>query len=129
MPSHIFTRLGLWDECISSNLVSVSYAKCYAVAAGIKGNWDQELHAMDYLMYAYLQNGENKLAKEQYDYLNTIGVVYPASATGAYAFAAIPSRYALENKNWTAAASLQPRPVNFPWQKFPWQTWIIRFPR
>src|SRR5258708_15674370 len=55
MPSHIFTRLGLWDECISSNLVSVSYANCYALGAGIKGHWDQELHGMDYLEHAYLQ--------------------------------------------------------------------------
>ena len=129
MPSHIFTRLGLWDECVSSNLVSVSYAKCYAVAAGIKGNWDQELHGMDYLVYAYLQKAENKLAKEQCDYLNTIDAVYPVSGTDAYAFAAIPSRYVLENKNWAAAASLSIHPADFPWQKFPWQKAIVNFTR
>ncbi|MBL7743922.1 MAG: hypothetical protein JNN00_10655 [Chitinophagaceae bacterium] len=55
MPSHIFTRLGLWDECIESNKVSVSSAKCYAESAGIKGHWDEELHGLDYLVYAYLQ--------------------------------------------------------------------------
>jgi len=128
MPSHIFTRLGLWDECIKSNLVSVSYAKCYAMSAGINGTWDQELHGIDYLVYAYLQKGNNKLAKEQRDYLNTIGVVYPGSGTAAYAFAAIPARYALENKNWAAAATLQMHPA-FPWQKFPWQKAIVNFTR
>ena len=45
MPSHIFTRLGLWDECINSNLVSISSAKCYAENAGIKGHWAEELHS------------------------------------------------------------------------------------
>jgi tetratricopeptide (TPR) repeat protein len=57
MPSHIFTRLGLWDECIESNLASIEAAKCYAENAGIKGHWDEELHGMDYVVYAYLQKG------------------------------------------------------------------------
>ncbi|WP_431216098.1 hypothetical protein ACQ86N_16545 [Puia sp. P3] len=65
MPSHIFTRLGLWDECIHSNQVSVASAKCYAEAAGIKGHWDEELHGLDYLVYAYLQKGDDRHAKEQ----------------------------------------------------------------
>jgi tetratricopeptide (TPR) repeat protein len=129
MPSHIFTRLGLWDECISSNLVSVSNARCYAQGAGIKGSWDQELHGMDYLVYAYLQKAENTRAKEQYDYLNTIDAVYPVDATDAYAFAAIPSRYVLENKMWKDAAGLKIRPADFPWQKFPWQKAIVNFTR
>src|SRR5258706_5233073 len=63
MPSHIFTRLGLWDESIQSNLVSVSSAKCYAEKAKIKGHWDQELHALDYLLYAYLQKGQDDAPK------------------------------------------------------------------
>jgi hypothetical protein len=93
MPSHIFTRLGLWDECIKSNLVSTSSAKCYAENAGIKGHWDEELHGMDYLVYAYLQKGENDLAKQQVDYLITIKEVYPVSFKDAYAFAAIPTLF------------------------------------
>jgi hypothetical protein len=127
MPSHIFTRLGLWDECIQSNLVSTSSAKCYAENAGINGHWDEELHGMDYLMYAYLQKGENDLAKQQLDYLKTITTVYPVNFKDAYAFAAIPSRYYLENKMWTAAAATETFPADFPWQKFPWQKAIIHF--
>ena len=129
MPSHIFTRLGLWDECISSNLVSVSYAKCYALGAGIKGNWDEELHGLDYLVYAYLQKGENKAAKEQCDYLKTIDKVYPVDFKDAYAFAAIPARYVLENKNWPDAARLQLHPADFPWGKYPWEKAIVNFTR
>jgi hypothetical protein len=68
MPSHIFTRLGLWEECISSNKASVDAAQCYAESAGIKGHWDEELHGLDYLMYAYLQRGQNHLAKNQLNY-------------------------------------------------------------
>jgi len=128
MPSHIFTRLGLWDECIRSNLQSVSSAKCYAQSAGIKGHWDEELHGLDYLVYAYLQKGENDLANEQLKYLGTIDEVYPANFKVAYAFAAIPARIALENKNWKDAALLQPH-QNFSWSKFPWQEAIIHFAR
>ncbi len=127
MPSHIFTRLGLWDECIQSNLVSTASAKCYAENAGIKGHWDEELHGMDYLVYAYLQKGENDLAKQQYDYLKTIAVVQPANFKVAYAFAAIPARYYLENKLWKEAANLEMLSANFEWQKFPWQSAILYF--
>ncbi len=127
MPSHIFTRLGLWDECIRSNQASVSSARCYAEAAGIKGHWDEELHGLDYLEYAYLQKGENDSAKQQYEYLQTIKNVYPINFKVAYAFAAIPSRYVLENKLWQAAASLKIMPANFPWKNFPWQQAILHF--
>jgi hypothetical protein len=129
MPSHIFTRLGLWDECIHSNIVSTAAAKCYAENTGMKGHWDEELHGMDYLVYAYLQKAENTLAKEQCDYLTTIHEVYPLDFKDAYAFAAIPARYLLENKMWKEAASLKIYPVNFPWEKFPWQKAIIHFAR
>jgi tetratricopeptide (TPR) repeat protein len=129
MPSHIFTRLGLWDECISSNLESIDAAKCYAESANINGHWDEELHGMDYLVYAYLQKGENKLAEEQLEYLKTINKVYPVNFKDAYAFAAMPSRFVLENKKWTEAATLQLHPINFPWNNFPWQEAIIHFTR
>ncbi len=129
MPSHIFTRLGLWDECIQSNLVSTSAARCYAENAAIKGHWDEELHGMDYLVYAYLQKGDNNMAKQQCDYLDTIDTVFPVNFKDAYAFAAIPARYFLENKMWKEAAGLQFHPAGFPWQKFPWQKAIVHFAR
>ncbi|HEU4469600.1 MAG TPA: tetratricopeptide repeat protein [Flavisolibacter sp.] len=129
MPSHIFTRLGLWDECISSNLASMTSAQCYAQQAGIQGHWDEELHAMDYLMYAYLQKGDNDLARKQLDYLRTIGAVHPANFKVAYAFASVPSRYVLENKSWKEAAALQLHAASFDWKEFPWQKAIFQFAR
>lgn len=129
MPSHIFTRLGHWDECIASNIASVASAQCYAEAAGIKGHWDEELHGLDYLVYAYLQKGENDSAKMQWDYLKTIREVHPVNFKVAYAFASIPSRFLLENKMWQDAAQLTVTPPNFSWNKYPWQEAIIHFTR
>jgi hypothetical protein len=60
-----------------SNLEAVASAKCYAETAGMKGHWDEELHGMDYLVYAYLQKGENDAAEKQLDYLRTIKSVEP----------------------------------------------------
>jgi len=141
MPSHIFTRLGLWEECIRSNRVSVAAARCYAQAAGIRGHWDEELHGMDYLVYAYLQKGQDSLAGIQRDYLATMDTVYPVNFKVAYAFAAIPARYAIERRDWAGAAALTVRgdadgatslavgPVGFPWRDFPWQEAILHFAR
>lgn len=129
MPSHIFTRLGLWDECIQSNLQSVEAARCYAETAGFKGHWDEELHGLDYLVYAYLQKGDNAGAEKELKYLATIKEVFPVNFKEAYTFAASPARMALENKNWQAAANLPIYPADFPWKRFPWQQAIIHFTR
>ena len=129
MPSHIFTRLGLWNEAIGSNLASVESAQCYARAAGIKGHWDEEMHSLDYLMYAYLQKGDNAKAKEYLDYLGGIKEIHPANFKVAYALAAIPSRYLLENHLWQEAANLQVNEANVVWKDFPWQRAMIHFTR
>lgn len=129
MPSHIFTRLGLWDEDIQSNLQSVEAAQCYAAAAKIPGHWDEELHGLDYLVYAYLQKGNNKKAKELVDYLSAIKAVYPANFKIAYSFAAIPSRYMLENKSWKDASTLSLPGANFSWKAYPWEEAIVHFAR
>jgi len=130
MPSHIFVRLGLWDECIRSNILAAAAAKCYAESAGIKGHWDEELHAMDYLVYAYLQKGDNKHAQEQWDYLNSIREVYPVSPKVVYTFAAIPARCLLENHRWSEAMALQPPTIaGVNWEKYPWEKAIIHFTR
>ena len=127
MPSHIFTRLGLWEEDIQSNLNSVSAATCYAQNLGIESHWDEELHGMDYLVYAYLQQANDTLAREQIEYLKSINDVFPQNFKVAYAFAAIPVRYALERKDWIAASELEPGHPNFPWEKFPWEKANMNF--
>lgn len=129
MPSHIFTRLGLWDDAIQSNSRSVEAAKCYAVQTKIPGHWDEELHGLDYLVYAYLQKANNKKAATELKYIDTIKTVYPVNFKIAYAFAAMPSRYVLENKNWKEAAVMDVPERNFSWNAFPWQEAIIHFTR
>lgn len=129
MPSHIFTRLGLWDESIQSNINSIASAQCYAERSGIQGHWDEELHGMDYLLYAYLQQAKDDEALKQIRYLKTITEVYPQNFKDAYAFASMPARYALERKDWEAAAKLELEPSDFPWDKFLWEKANINFGR
>ncbi len=106
MPSHIFTRLGLWRDSIASNISSERAAKDYEAKLKMDGAWDEQLHAMDYLAYAYLQLGQDRDAKEVLDELRTIKKVQPENVKTAYAFAALPARYALERRNWAEAATL-----------------------
>jgi len=129
MPSHIFTRLGLWDEAIQSNANSVSSAQCYAQNIGAKGHWDEEIHGLDYLIYAYLQEGNDEKAKEQMNYLLSFEEVFPINFKEAYAFAAVPARYALERRDWATAAELKMEPAFFPWEKFDWERSNIHFAR
>ena len=129
MPSHIFTRLGLWDESIQSNLNSASSARCYAEEVVMDGHWSNEIHAMDYLVYAYLQKGDNVKANEQYEYLQTMDKVYPANFVVAYPFAAIPARMVLENKQWAKAVNLQVHSSELQWEQFPWQKSMVHFAR
>jgi len=130
MPSHIFTRLGLWQEAIRSNLDAEASAKAHAVRNHLSGVWDEQFHAMDYLVYAYLQGAEDKPAKGVLDELNKIPKAEPETFKVAYAVAAIPARYALERRRWDEAARLTlPTLGAFPWQRFPWAEAHIHFAR
>src|SRR6185295_9170022 len=70
MPSHIFTRLGLWRENVNANLASEASAKSYAIRNHLAGAWDEQLHALDYLAYAYLQSARDSEAKQTLDHLH-----------------------------------------------------------
>lgn len=129
MPSHIFTRLGLWQEAIQSNLDAVLSAKAYAIRNRLAGAWDEQLHAMDYLAYAYLQSGQDQQARRVVDELNRIQRVEPENFKVAYAFSAIPARYALERRQWSEAAALTLYPAGFPWSRFPWAEAHLHFAR
>ena len=128
MPSHIFTRLGLWQESIQSNIASETAAKKYAAETHMDGAWDEQLHAMDYLVYAYLQGAQDKQAKAVVDELDQIRKVTPENFKVAYAFAAIPARYDLERRRWSEAASLKMQ-SGIAWNRFPWAEAIIQFAR
>jgi tetratricopeptide (TPR) repeat protein len=106
MPSHIFTRVGHWNESIASNGAAAKLAKA--------GNEpDDRLHAMDYMVYAYLQLARDREAREIVDEMSTVTGFNQARNTGPFALAASPARYAVERGDWAAAARLPFRPSKF----------------
>lgn len=123
MPSHIFTRLGLWGEAIDSNLAARTAAISHAAEHGLPGAWDEQLHAMDYLAYANLQAARDDDARQVLDELNGIERADPPNFKVAYASTAIPARYALERRQWREAASLSLSPNAtglVAWPRFRW---------
>ncbi len=129
MPSHIFTRLGLWQDSIDSNLASAAAARSY-IAQTLPGAASQDqLHAMDYLEYAYLQICQEGEAKHVVEEAAAASKVDQEVLQAAYAFAAIPARYTLERRRWSAAAALQVRPEGFPWNRFSYAEAITYFAR
>jgi tetratricopeptide (TPR) repeat protein len=129
MPSHIFTRLGLWQESIESNIASAAAAKNYAAKMHPGAASYDQLHAMDYLAYAYLQTAQDGKVKEIVDVLYSMNKVDANTVAAAYAFAAIPARYALERRQWSEAAALKVHPAAFPWSDFPYAEAMIYFAR
>ena len=101
MPSHIFTRLGLWDDSIASNLAARE-------AAHRQGDTGEELHAMDYLEYAYLQSGRDKDAAQVIQDLKTMPELNAGDFKVGYASTAMPIRYAVERGQWSEAAGMVP---------------------
>jgi hypothetical protein len=104
MPSHIFTRVGYWQESITSNAASARAAKA-------DKEWDDQMHGQDYLVYAYLQLGDDKNARAVVDEMAAVSG-YKRFA-GFYALAASNARYAVERGDWQAAAALQVKPSQF----------------
>ena len=115
MPSHIFTRVGSWDESIASNQRSAELAAAAEKTSKNGEARDQRLHAMDYLEYAYLQSGRVQQAKGVLDQMNSLPPVNGLTLTGNYATAAIPARYAMELGNWEEASKLQAGNDGTPW--------------
>ncbi len=115
MPSHTFTRTGYWQDSIRSNVAA-------AAAARRQGDTAEELHALDYEIYAYLQTGQDEAAERvltslpeitsRFDPNVVIGGAAPPAA-GYFAMAAIPARYALERGDWKQAAQLAPHETPF----------------
>lgn len=149
MPTHIFTRLGSWEEVISWNKKAAEAALEYP--AGDEGQyvWDEFPHAIEYLIYAYLQQGDDEAAGAQLKRLFSTENLHPTFKT-AFHLSSIPARYALERGNWQEAADLVPRPDDeikrerfvikslrisgscipaLKWDQFPWPeavTWFAK---
>jgi hypothetical protein len=119
MPAHIFTRRGFWQESIDSNRASAASTK----------NHREKLHAMDYLTYAYLQLAQDQAARRVLDDMQALENINVEHFVSAYALAAMPSRYALERRQWTEAAALTLPYSDFPWRRFPQSEAVLVFAR
>jgi hypothetical protein len=119
MPSHIFTRLGMWKESIDSNLASARTAQAWVARDHAGATPFDGLHAMDYLEYAYLQTGQDGKARAVRDDAGKVTTIDVPNFAAAYALAAIPARHALERRDWSEAAQVTAQPATFPWEKHP----------
>jgi hypothetical protein len=129
MPSHIFVRLGLWDDSIRANEDSAAAALAHVQKSAPGKSAFDEMHALDYLAYAFLQQGRDAKAREIVDRTRAVKALDNAQFAAAYALAAVPARYALERGRWAEAAALEVAPAWFPWAQFPYAeaiTWHAR---
>jgi hypothetical protein len=113
MPSHIYVLLGMWPDTVKSNIAA-------AAAEKSRGNPDDHMHALDYLVYGYLQQGQDAEAKKVVDEARALMAELAAKKydsgrpTAHFAIAAIEARWALERGQWAEAAAIDPRPNRFP---------------
>lgn len=107
MPSHIFTRLGLWDDSIASNIAA-------RAAAHAQGDLGDELHSMDYLAYAYLQSGRYAEAEQLVAAVQSMKDLPVSDFKVGYAANAILVRFVIERRDWEGAARLETLPGSPP---------------
>ncbi len=126
MPTHIYVRLGDWPGVIEWNRKSADAALEFPAGDAVSHHYP---HAMDYLVYAYLQQGEDAKALAAVEEALAKSK-YQGTFISAFHLAAIPARYAVERRDWAAAASLQPvTPADLPWDRYQWsesQTWFAK---
>lgn len=129
MPTHIYTRLGDWNGVVRGNLKAAAAALEHP--AGDRGQfvWDEFPHAIEYLVYAYLQKGADDAAGAELKRLHGTPRLQPSFKT-AFHLASTQARYALERRAWKEAASLTPRePATLDWDRFTWPEAITQFAR
>lgn len=129
MPSHIFTRLGLWEQSLSSNHASTRSAAAYTKRANLPGHYDEGLHSMDYLMYAMLQTARYEEAAALLEELAAIDRTDTENFKVAYTYASSPARYVLERRAWGEAADLELIRDDFAWSDFGFAMSIHHFAR
>ena len=129
MPSHIFVRLGLWDDSIRANEDSAAAALAHVRKSDPGATAFDELHALDYLAYAFLQQGRDEKAREILERVRAVVRLDNEQFAAAYALAAVPARFALERGRWADASALEVTPAWFPWAKFPFAEAITHHAR
>jgi tetratricopeptide (TPR) repeat protein len=127
MPSHIFTRLGMWNESIAANQASAEASRAYAAMRHRDATEAEELHALDYMAYSYLQEAQDNEAKKIVGLAARVRQTNPTlEFSAAYALAAIPTRYAFERNDWAAAAALTVPELPH-WSSFPFMEALIEY--
>lgn len=116
MPSHIYVRVGQWSRVVQANRRSAEAGARFEREQGMPGLWDEHAHALDYLVYGYLQLGDDSAARAIADQMASVARTVPGNSLKTdYALAAIPARVALEREDWPAAAALRVRPAPAWW--------------
>ena len=118
MPSHIFTRLGLWQESIASNIASADAARRLAAERHPGAFSFDAMHALDYLEYAYLQIGDDAKARAVFDEAVAASKFDEAQFAAGYGLLAIPARWTLERRDWKGAADLRLPVAELPWERY-----------
>jgi tetratricopeptide (TPR) repeat protein len=127
MPTHVYTRRGDWDGAVRGNLRAADAALRYPAGEHGEFVWDEFPHAIEYLVYAYLQEGDIANATKQRDRLLATQHLQPSFKT-AFHLASVTARIPLETGDWKAAAAIAPRqPAWVAWDKFPWPEAIAQF--
>jgi hypothetical protein len=129
MPSHIFSRVGMWRDMVEGNRLSYQAAKDELTDKTLGVGTYDALHAMDYMVFGLLQQAQDKAAKQVVDEAAAIQKVNVENFPAAYAFAAIPARYALERGDWKGAAALKLSPADLAWERFPQAEAILVYAR
>ncbi len=129
MPTHIYTRLGDWPAVVRGNVRAADAALGQRAGEGGRFIWDEFPHAIEYLVYASLQMGDDDAALRQIRRLRGSGPLEPTFKS-AFHLASTTARYALERHAWREAMALAPRdPPGFAWDRYPWAeavTWFAR---
>lgn len=129
MPTHIFVRLGEWGESIDWNLRSAEAALADRVGPSDEYVWDEYPHAVEYLVYAHLQQGDDGAARALVEALQDIPDLQPSFKT-AFHLASTAARFAVERQDWVAAAQLPVRqPTSLDWDRFPWPEAVVWYAR
>ncbi len=129
MPSHIFSRMGLWQELVEGNRASYRAAKAELKETTLGIGAYDALHAMDYMTFGHLQQAQDSMAHALAEEAASIRKINVENFPAAYALAAIPSRFALERGDWEQAAALKLSPPALAWSKFPQAEAVLVFAR
>jgi tetratricopeptide (TPR) repeat protein len=129
MPTHIYTRLGDWDGVVKGNLRAADAALLHPAGQNGELVWDEFAHAIEYLVYAYLQQGADDKAEVQLRRLHSTARLEPTFKT-AFHLASTQARYAIERHAWKEAAAIVPRsPASLDWDRFTWAEATAHFAR